>query len=122
MNWGLISIVAVAVIVLFFTWASRRTSKAHVRFHPNDVEEALAELVSPDARDHDTWDLFLAWPIDDPYLESIRQRSLTIVRDCPPRHAHEDISEEGAAQIAALLQELRSRNELLHRRDFKPEE
>ena len=61
-------------MVGFFFWTNHRTAKAHARFQAKDVEDALLELVSPDAQDHDTWDLFLAWRIDDPYLESIRQR------------------------------------------------
>ena len=46
------------------------------RFTAKDVDEALSELLTPDAGDHDTWDLFLAWPIDDLYLEPIRQECL----------------------------------------------
>ena len=72
MNLWTTVIAAVAGIVAFFTWANRQTAKAHARFTPTDVEAALTELLDPQAHDHDTWDLFLARPITDPYLESIR--------------------------------------------------
>ena len=55
---------------------------------------ALAELLDPQAPTHDTWDLFLAWPIDDPHLEAIRQECLKISRECPPVPG-KDINEEG---------------------------
>jgi len=51
---------------------------------PKDVEAALAELLDPRAHDHDTWDLFLGWPIDDLYLESIRLECLRVCQECPP--------------------------------------
>ena len=104
--WVLI-LAAVAGIVAFFMWTSGGTAKTHARFQASDVEEALAELVSPDARDHDTWDMFLAWPIDDPHLESIRQECLKIVAECPRRHPGEDISEEGVNRVTTILRELR---------------
>jgi hypothetical protein len=50
--------------------------------------------------------LFLAWPIDDPYLESIRQECLRICRECPPVPG-KDINEEGEKRVAALVAELR---------------
>lgn len=66
------ALAAAVSIVVFFVWANRQTAKAHARFTPKDVEIALTELLDPQAHDHDTWDLFLAWPINDPHLESIR--------------------------------------------------
>jgi hypothetical protein len=102
-----VGVVAAAVgIVLFFAWANRRTAKAHARFTADDVEMALAELLDPQAPTHDTWDLFLAWPIDDPHLEAIRQECLNIWRECPPA-AGKDINEEGETRVAALLAKLR---------------
>lgn len=77
-------IAAAAGIVAFFAWDHRRTAKEHARFTRKDVEIALAEFVDPQAHDHDTWDLFLAWPIDDPYLESIRLECCLIRHECPP--------------------------------------
>ena len=101
-------IAAAAGIVLFFAWANRQTAKAHARFTPNDVETALAEVLDPKAHDHDTWDLFLAWPINDPYLESLRLECLRICQECPPVPG-KDINEEGEKRVAALLAELRRR-------------
>jgi hypothetical protein len=85
--------------------------EAHARFTPRDVEIALRELLDPEAPTHDTWDLFLAWPIDDPHLESIRQECLKICRECPPVTG-KDINQEGETRVAALLADLRSRSDL----------
>jgi hypothetical protein len=106
--WAVI-FAAAAGIVAFFAWANRQTAKAHARFTARDVEIALAELLDPEAQTHDTWDLFLAWPIDDSYLESIRQECLKICRECPPIPG-KDINEEGEARVAALLADLRRRS------------
>jgi hypothetical protein len=95
----------------FFAWANRQTAKAHARFTAKDVEIALRELLEAEAPTHDTWDLFLAWPINDPYLESIRQESWRICRECPPAPG-KDINEEGEKRVAALLADLRRRNNL----------
>lgn len=105
----LMAALAAAVgIVVFFAWANRQTAKAHARFTPKDVEIALTELLDPQAHDHDTWDLFLAWPINDPYLESIRLECLRICQECPPV-AGKDINEDGEKRVAALLAELQRR-------------
>ena len=106
MNFGVPAAAAIAAIVVFFAWANRGTAKAHARFTAKDVDDALAEVLAPDARDHDTWDLFLAWPIDDPHLESIRQECLRICRDCPPVPG-KDMNQEGERRVAALLSKLR---------------
>jgi hypothetical protein len=103
--WAVI-IAAAAGIVAFFAWANRQTAKAHAQFTAKDVEIALRELLDPEALTHDTWDLFLAWPIDDPHLESIRQECLKICRQCPPVPG-KDINEEGEIRVAALLADLR---------------
>lgn len=101
-------IAAAAGIAAFFVWANRQTAAAHARFTPKDVEIALTELLDPQARDHDTWDLFLTWPINDPYLESIRLECLRIWQECPPGPG-KDINDEGEKRVAALLAELRRR-------------
>ena len=95
-------------VVAFFTWANWATSKAHARFQSRDVEEALAEVLSPDAQTHDEFDLFLAWPIDNPDLESIRQRCLRIIEETGDAPSGQDLTDEGMKRIAALLQELRT--------------
>jgi hypothetical protein len=102
------AIAAIAGSVVFFIWANRQTAKAHARFTPKEVEAALAELLDPQAHDHDTWDLFLAWPINDPYLESIRLVCLRVCQECPPAPGR-DINEEGEKRVAALLADLQRR-------------
>jgi len=102
------ALAAGAGIVMFFAWANRQTAKAHARFTAKDVETALAELLDPQARDHDAWDLFLAWPINDPYLESIRLECVRIWEQCPPVPG-KDINDEGETRVAALLAELRGK-------------
>jgi hypothetical protein len=108
MNLWIAALAAAAAIVAFFVWGNRQTAKAHARFTPRDVESALAEVLDPQARDHDTWDLFLAWPINDPYLESIRQECQRIFRECPGGPG-KGISDDGEQRVAALLAELRRR-------------
>ena len=95
------AIAAAAGIVVFFMWANRQTARAHARFTPEDVETALTEFLDPQARDLDIWYLFLAWPINDPYLESIRLECQRICQEFPPAHAEK--------RVAALLEELRRR-------------
>ena len=73
-----------------------RTRREHAKFTRREVEAALEEFVSPDSVYHDLWDLFLAWPVDDPYLESIRQRCRRVAEG----NAAED-------QVRAILAELR---------------
>jgi hypothetical protein len=84
------------------------TAKAHARFSPRGVEIALTELLDPQVYDHDTWDLFLTWPINDSYLESNRFECLRICQECPPVPG-KGINEEGEKRVAALLAELRRR-------------
>jgi hypothetical protein len=50
------ALAAAVGIVVFFAWANRQTAKAHARFTAKDVDDALSELLAPDARDHDTWE------------------------------------------------------------------
>ena len=98
----------IALIAVVFILGSRTSALDHARFTEAEVEAALAEVVSPASEYHDAWDLFLSWPIGEPYLESIRQRCLAIVKnDDPPRGR--DISYGAERQIKALLDELRSR-------------
>lgn len=105
----MVALAGAAVIVAFFAWANRQTAKAHARFTGKEVEIALNELLDPAAPTHDTFDLFLAWPIDDPYLESIRVECLRICRECAPVPGR-DINEEGEKRVAMLLADLRARS------------
>jgi hypothetical protein len=100
--------VVIALVALVFILGSRATAQAHVCFTAADVEEALTQVISPDAASHNVWDVFLSWPIDDPYFESIRQRCLDIVKNDEPPPGR-DLSYGAERQIKALLVELRSR-------------
>ena len=90
----------VALVIGLFVWANTRTRRAHARSTRSDVEAALEEFVSPESTYHDTWDLFLAWPIDDPYLESIRRRCQSFARH--------DADPTAKEHVRAILAELRA--------------
>ena len=98
----------IAVIAGIFIAGNRKAALEHARFSAADVEDALAEVVSPESRYHDAWDLFLSWPIGDAYLESIRQRCLAIVNDDSPPPGR-DLSHGAEREVRRLLDELRRR-------------
>ena len=98
----------IAVIAGIFIAGNRKAALEHARFSAADVEDALAEVVSPDSQYHDAWDLFLSWPIGDAYLESIRQRCLVIVKDDSPPPGR-DLSFGAEREVRRLLEELRRR-------------
>ena len=102
------ALAAATGIAVLIAWGNRRMARRHAGFTAEDVDQALSEFLSPDAPDHDAFDLFLSWQIDDSYLESIRQECLRICRECPPVHG-KDMNEEGEQRIAALLCDLRDR-------------
>lgn len=91
---------------MFFARAHRATRRRHAAYGRTDVEVAL-QCVLDDSQYHDAFDLFLTWPIDDPYLESIRKQCREVVRTSPPPMAGEDISEAGKGRIRAILRDLR---------------
>lgn len=103
----LIGIVVVGIFVFFF-WSNHQTKKAHLRFTRTDVQGALEEVLSEDSCCHDSFDLFLGHPINDPFLESIRQRCIGLVTNDRPESGR-DISNEAEEGIRALLKELRER-------------
>ena len=74
-----------------------------------EIESAL-QCVLDDTQDHDAFDLFLTWPINDPYLESIRRQCLEIARTSSPARLGEDMSENGKDRIRAVLRGLRERD------------
>jgi hypothetical protein len=104
-----IVVLLVAAAVAFFTWANWATARAHARLGSKEVEAALSEVLAPDSPTHDNFDLFLAWPIDDPYLESVRQHCLRIIGETDPAPPGQDLSDGGLRRIAALLDEVRNR-------------
>jgi hypothetical protein len=76
MHWVLIVALFVIAVVGFFAWANHRTKKEHAAFTKTDVITAIEDVLSDGY--HDEWDLFLAWPIGDPYLEAVRRRCIAI--------------------------------------------
>jgi hypothetical protein len=94
---------------IFFARGRGATQRRHAGFGRTEVESAL-QCVLDDTQRHDDFDLFLAWPIDDPYLESIRRDCHEIVRMSPPPRRREDISENAKDQIRAILRDLRARD------------
>jgi hypothetical protein len=93
---------------VFFARGNRPMRLRHATFGRVEVESAL-RCVLDDTERHDAFDLFLAWPINDPYFESIRKQRLQIVRMSPPPRRGEDVSESGKDQIRALFRDLRER-------------
>jgi hypothetical protein len=105
MSWAFFALATVVAIVLFFAWANAATARAHARFGRDDIEAALHEFVSPDSEYHDDWDLFLSWPIDDPYCESVRQACLKIVRES--QYSTPELDPEVLPKVAQILERVR---------------
>ena len=70
--------VLIASVTAFFVWTNGATERQHARFTAEDVQSAVENCLDLHGDDHDEWDLFLGWPIDDPYLESVRQRCIRL--------------------------------------------
>jgi hypothetical protein len=106
-----VAVVAVIAVGLFFLWANDSTAKDHAGFRPEDVESALANLVEAKPNEYlDDWELFLAWRIDDPQLERIRQECLEILKECPDdKKSGVWPSKAGLERVAELLRGLRER-------------
>lgn len=108
MNILLIICVIAIVIVILFVFVRQKTREKYTAFDRKDVISALENLISKDARDHDEFDLFRAWPIDNPYLESIRQRAVEIYVQYHEPNSVQDINQEGVKQIEKLIDEVRA--------------
>ncbi len=106
MHWVIIVALVVVAAVGIFIWANRGTQKRHAAFTKTDVVAAIENALSGDY--HDEWDLFLAWPISDPSLESVRQRCLAIAREYSGIEKGKDIATDGEAKLREILAELRS--------------
>ena len=98
-----------AGIAVFFVLANRATRRNHAAFKPSDVESALQCVLDDSQCCHDEFDLFLTWPIDDPYLEAIRRRCQRILGTCASSRLGGDISMDGKDRIRAILHELQQR-------------
>ena len=105
MHWIPVVLGLGIVVACFFGWANHQTKKHHAAFTKNDVASAIDNVLSGDY--HDEWDLFLAWPIRDAYLESIRQRCLAITNEYSGTEKGKDIASEGEAKLRLILEELK---------------
>lgn len=107
MHWFLIVGLCVIAVVCFFGWANYRTKEEHAAFTRPDVIAAIENVLS--SKDyHDEWDLFLAWPIGDSYLESVRQRCVAISNEYSGTEKGKDIATLGEAQLRLILEELKN--------------
>ena len=104
MHW--IAVVIIAV-VCFFAWSHYQAKKQHAVFTKDDVAAAIENVLSGEY--HDEWDLFLAWPIRDPYLESIRQRCIAISEEYSGTEKGKDIATGGSSQLRLILDELKGK-------------
>lgn len=104
MSW----IVAVSLIgtfvIIFFWWANRQTKKQHAAFTKDDVVKAIDNVFTNDS--HDEWDLFLAWPINDPHLESMRRKCILIRNVHGGKEKGKDIETAGEFKLRTILNEL----------------
>ena len=107
MHWVLIVALVIIAIVVFFVWANHRTKIQHAAFTKSDVIAAIENVVSGDY--HDEWDLFLAWPIGDPYLESVRQRCIAISSEYSGIEQGKNIATKGETILHEILDEIKSR-------------
>jgi hypothetical protein len=110
-GWVVLVVVGVvAAVTAFFAVANHMTRRAHAAFGAKDVISALkCVLDEGDSVWHDEFDLFLAHPIADPSLESIRKQCLEILRTTKPEVPGDDITEEGRVRFRAILHELEGR-------------
>ncbi len=107
MHWVLIVAILVVAVFSFFGWANRQTKKQHAAFTKNDVVAAIENVLSGGY--HDEWDLFLAWPIGDSYLESVRRRCIAISSEYSGAEKGKDIATSGETKLHLILDELKNR-------------
>src|SRR5262249_29647077 len=105
----IVLLICLAGVAAFFVLVNRSARPRHTEFGPGEVESAL-QCVLDDTQYHDDFDLFLTWPINDPYLDSIRRQCQEIARTSAPARPGEDMSENGKERIRAILRDLRGRD------------
>ena len=106
MLWFLTIALLVVTVVCLFTWGNHHTKKRHASFTKTDVIAAIENVLSDGY--HDEWDLFLAWPIGDSYLESVRQGCLAISSEYSGTEKGKDIATTGETKLHLILDELKS--------------
>jgi hypothetical protein len=107
MAWIVTAALIAALIVIVFWWGNSQTRKQHAAFTKNDVVKAIENVLTNDY--HDEWDLFLAWPIRDPYLEAVRQECLVVCKEHSGKEKGRDIETTGEARLRLILDELTTR-------------
>jgi len=107
MHWVLMVALLVIAVVGFFVWGNHRTKIEHAAFTKSDVIAAIENVLTDGY--HDEWDLFLAWPIGDSYLESVRQRCVAISSEYSGIEKGKDIATKGETSLHEILDELKSR-------------
>ena len=109
MNWKILTPwIIIAGVVGLFRFLHRLTVRRYARSTASDAIVALQEFLEGPTRD--TWDLFTYYEIDDPYLESIRQRCLEVGRQFPPESEREDFcNAKGVEKIRSILNEVKSK-------------
>ena len=106
MHWVLIVALLVIAVFCLFAWGNHQTKKQHAAFTKSNVIAAIENVLSNGY--HDEWDLFLAWPIGDSYLESVRQRCIAISKEYSDTEKWNDISTNGEAKLHLVLDELKN--------------
>src|SRR3954464_15186002 len=97
--------VLISFVIAFFAWDRAATRRRHARLAREEVQSAVENCLGRHGETHDEWDLFLAWPIDDPYLESVRQRCLQAWNE----HGPEPVGTRLRLELEQIVEELRGR-------------
>jgi hypothetical protein len=95
---------AVVAIALLGLWSNRSAKRHRARSTAEDVVASIEVLW--DDGSMDAWELFLKYALDDPYLESVRQRCRTIYEkhDAQPSQY---MTDDGIRLVAEILDELK---------------
>lgn len=89
-------------LVPFLVWLARRTARPTRA----DVADTLEAFLNGTGRPHD-WEAFVARPLGDPHLESIRTRCGHLPVEFPPQRPGQYCSEAGMRTLRSLISELR---------------
>ncbi len=108
MNTIFVVCLILVVFIVFFAWASNQAKAKHAKFDKSDVLSALKNLIADDStNNHDEFDMFISWPINDSYLESIRKRTREIIAKYKPT-ANCAIPAAGIREIEELMIEVQN--------------
>jgi hypothetical protein len=110
-------IIAACICAVLVFLKFRKARQVSVHLTRRDVESALANVLDLDGSGtHDAFDLFLASPIDEPYLESIRQECIAVLKQ--NRHQKpapgRDLCEADEQWVREKLRGLQTRPERDH--------